>query len=148
MKTTSRMSGAELKMAREALGLTSEALAHFLNVSPVTVRTWEGDRAPIPYRVPDEIADLERHTELMIARLAEKLTDSTGESVTVMLYRTDEELLAEDSDLHPLTARWWRHVVYQAARQAYKSPTIVTSSDLPVPPDTVTVSDAIPPVSW
>src|SRR5690606_34223992 len=54
-----RMTAAELKVARESLGLSGDWLATYLGVNSRTVREWEQGRRPVPDWVRLEIESLE-----------------------------------------------------------------------------------------
>lgn len=59
-----RMTGLELAAWRHLLGLSRPELAGMLGVRDDTLKAWEADRDPIPYRIPDEIRRLdEAHRE-------------------------------------------------------------------------------------
>ena len=65
------MIGSELQARREALGLTREQLAEAWCFKVDTVSNWEGkDRRPgIPYRVPDQLAELDAEQDERVAGL-------------------------------------------------------------------------------
>ena len=70
--TQERMTGAEFAAHRCRLGLTLAEMGEQLNVRPDTVQKWESEREPVPYRVPDELAELHREQ----AALAEQWADA------------------------------------------------------------------------
>lgn len=112
---TDRMDPGELQAVREYLGLTGDALAGMLNVNPVTLRRWESGRDPIPYRVRDEVEQIEAYTATAVGELVDALRDARD--VAVRVYRTDEEMHADRPDAAHLPARWWRHVVMRACHE-------------------------------
>lgn len=77
--TRTRMTGEELRQARETLGLTQEALGVRLAVGrprPVaerTIRAWESGHEPIPYGVPAELWQITQDRIVEIATLADRL---------------------------------------------------------------------------
>ena len=113
--TDDRMDPGELQAVREYLGLTGEALAAILSVNPVTLRRWESGRDPIPYRVREEVEQIEETTARAVDEVATALEDARDVAVTV--YRTDADMHAARPDLAHLPARWWRHVVMRACER-------------------------------
>lgn len=109
------MSGAELQTVREYLGLTIESMAGMLSVNPRTFRAWESGKDPIPYRVPDEVAQIEAYTAQAVGELVAALNDARD--LVVEVYRRDEDMHAARPDTAHLPARWWRHVVARAAHE-------------------------------
>ncbi|MDO4888148.1 MAG: DUF1870 family protein [Actinomycetaceae bacterium] len=123
-----RMPGVELQTVREALGLTSEALARLLRVNARTVRAWEAGRDPIPYRVRSEVEALEAYTAECVEHVVQALLDSRDPEAAIVVYRSDEQLHAARPGFEDLTARWWRAVAYRAACEVPGTP-IVTPPD-------------------
>lgn len=80
--TQTRMTGAEFAAHRCRLGLTLVEMGKRLNVRPDTVQKWEAGKDDIPYRVPNELADLHREQ----AALAEQWSDTDG---PIHLHRGD-----------------------------------------------------------
>lgn len=109
------MDPGELQTVREALGLTTVALAGMLGVRDDTYRRWESGREPIPVRVSDEVQVVEEYTARAVDEVVAALQDARDPAVVV--YRTDAEMHAARPDMSHLPARWWRHVVYRAAGQ-------------------------------
>ena len=72
--TQTRMTGAEFAAHRCRLGLTLAEMGKRLHVRADTIQRWESEREPVPYRVPDELADLHREQ----AALAEQWSDADG----------------------------------------------------------------------
>lgn len=115
MSGTERMDPGELRMVREALGLTLSHLAGMLGVREDTLRRWEVGREPIPHRVREEVEAIERDTAAAVGEVVAALRDARDPVVRV--YRSDAEMHAARPDLAHLPARWWRHVVYRAATE-------------------------------
>ena len=113
--TDDRMDPGELQAVREYLGLTGEALAAMLSVNPVTLRRWEPGRDPIPYRVREEVEQIEEVTARAVDEVVAALEDARDVAVTV--YRTDADMHTARPDLERLPARWWRHVVMRACER-------------------------------
>lgn len=103
---------AELRTAREQLGLTGDHLAKMLGVNPRTLRSWEQGRDPIPGRIRPEIAELKEET----AKAVTEAVASLGEDDVLITYRDDEEYRAAHRGGR-WTASWHRQVVARAAEQ-------------------------------
>jgi DNA-binding transcriptional regulator YiaG len=54
------MTAAEFKQHRRALGLSVQRLALLLDVSPASVHRWETGKAPMPARIEEKLAEIER----------------------------------------------------------------------------------------
>lgn len=115
MADDDRMTGGELMMVREWLGLTGDALAGILGVDPRTVRAWEAGKYRIPEGVRGEVEALEAATAESVGELVSALEEARDPAVVV--YRTDGELHAARGGTEHLTARWWRHVVARAVTE-------------------------------
>jgi transcriptional regulator with XRE-family HTH domain len=102
---------AELRIAREELGLTGDHLARLLRVNPRTLRSWEQGRDPIPGRIRPEIAELREETAAAVAKLVESVDD---EDTTIVTYRSDEEYAAAHRGGR-WSASWHRQVAARAA---------------------------------
>lgn len=107
------LTGAELRAARELLGITSDHLAKVLGVNPRTVRSWEQGRDAIPGRIRTELAEIKAAADAAVR----ELVDSLGDDDAVITYRNDEEYKAA----HPRgkwSAAWHRQVAQRAADEA------------------------------
>lgn len=109
------MTPAELKVIREALGLTGDALAALHHVSPRTVRHWEQGRYTIPEGVVAEVLRLEARADSTAAEIVTELQDQPDPSMTV--YRDDAAFHAAHPDLEPYPAAWHRAVAYRVRRR-------------------------------
>lgn len=108
-----RMTPAEFRVAREALGLSGPWLAAYLGVSDRTQRHWESGRYQIPDGVRLEIerllADTDQHVTAYIKRMREM-------SEPVMItYVTDEQYHAATDSPYP--ASWHRAVAARVSRE-------------------------------
>ncbi|MGW3563518.1 helix-turn-helix domain-containing protein [Streptomyces sp. NPDC000941] len=103
---------AELRAAREYLGLTGDHLAKLLGVNPRTVRSWEQGRDPIPGDKRPEIAELKAATDKAVAEMVE----AWAEGAPLITYRNDDEYLAAHRGGR-WTASWHRRVCARAAEQ-------------------------------
>ncbi|WP_331718698.1 helix-turn-helix domain-containing protein [Streptomyces sp. NBC_00212] len=107
---------AELRTAREALGLTGDHLAKRLGVNPRTLRSWEQGRDAIPGRIRPEIAELKEATTEAVKQLVAEVAGGDEQSEALITYRNDEEYLAA----HPggrWSASWHRQVCARAAEE-------------------------------
>ncbi|WP_458089464.1 helix-turn-helix domain-containing protein [Streptomyces malaysiensis] len=105
---------AELRAARENLGLTGDHLAKRLGVNPRTLRSWEQGRDPIPGRIRPEIAELKAAADKAVTEMVESCQ---GEDEPVLItYRDDEEYQAADRGGR-WTASWHRRICARAAEQ-------------------------------
>jgi transcriptional regulator with XRE-family HTH domain len=106
------LTSAELRIAREHLGLTGDHLAKMLGVNPRTLRSWEQGRDPIPGRIRLEIAELKAATEKAVA---DRVASIEGQDQPVLItYRSDDEYLAAHRGGR-WSASWHRQVCAQAA---------------------------------
>lgn len=109
-----RMRPAELRVIREYLGLTGDALAAILEVSPRTVRHWEAGKYHIPDGVRIKVEQLEVMTAHAVADGVAQFADV--DEPCVITYRDDAEYLrAEPSTVMP--ASWHRAVVARIAHE-------------------------------
>lgn len=107
--TAGRMTNAEFKAQREALGLTSRDVAELFGVRQATVTSWEAGIRPIPDRRAVELRDL----SAKFYRQAEDLAQGEGDVIKVP--RNDGER-ADGS----MPARWQRQAALVAARESGK----------------------------
>lgn len=108
------LTGAELRAARELLGITSDHLAKVLRVNPRTVRSWEQGRDAIPGRIRPELADIKESADEAVRNLVDALA---ADADTLITYRNDEEYKAAHPD-GGWSAAWHRQVAQRAADQA------------------------------
>ena len=66
----SRITGPEFAAHRSRLGLTMAELGKRLGVRADTIKRWESEREPVPYRVPDELAELHRQQDALAQQMA------------------------------------------------------------------------------
>ena len=111
--TTDRLSGAELRVWLDWLGLDGAEAAKVLGVRHDTVRRWVTEREPIPVRIGDELQAIEEATALAVGSLVDALKDMRDPGV--LIYRTDADMWAERPEIKPYPARWWRMVVARAS---------------------------------
>lgn len=101
----SSVTPAELRSIRDALGLPIDRLAQAMGVTPRTVRAWESGRHGT--HVPTDVATAmytayTAQADYVRARVHELAADPP-ERLTLLRYRTDEDLRAHEPDL-PLSA--------------------------------------------
>lgn len=110
---------AELRTAREQLGLTGDHLAKLLSVNPRTLRSWEQGRDPVPARIRPEIAELKEATERAVARLVAGVEGE--DDPHLITYRNDDEYekamrgTSWQEDWRRWSASWHRQVCARAA---------------------------------
>ncbi|GEL19323.1 helix-turn-helix domain-containing protein [Pseudonocardia asaccharolytica] len=113
MKTqTDVMTGAELRVVREHLGLTTRWLAEHLRVQERTVHRWEADVSPIPDGVRCAVEDLETRTAAVVTTAIEACLDAPDPKI--LTYRTDGDYQAHHPE-QPWPASWHRAVVARVA---------------------------------
>jgi transcriptional regulator with XRE-family HTH domain len=112
-----RMTPIQLKVVREALGLSREQLAAALNVALRSVDDWESDRRPIPDGVREDVERIEAYTAEVAEQLAGHLLELGGEDPVFEVYDRDADMPDLELPGAPLppTARWWRAVAYRVA---------------------------------
>lgn len=114
MPEDERMTGAELRVIREYLGLTGDWLAQHLQVNPRTVRSWEQGRDPIPDGVRLEVEHMEAVTAEFVGAIVAQLLDIPDPLVVV--YRSDVEYQAAHPE-QPWPASWHRAVIARVAHE-------------------------------
>lgn len=111
-----QMTGAEFRLAREHLGLTTRWLADHMGVAERTVHRWEAGTSLVPEGVRIEMDLLAIATDREVERAVSRCR--AQEQPTLATYRTDRDYLrAEPGQGRP--ASWHRAV---AARVAAKVP--------------------------
>jgi len=114
MPEDERMTGAELRMVRDYLGLTGDWLAAHLKVSPRTVRHWEHGRHPIPDGVRLAVEHLEELTAQQVHAYSTALLDVPDPCVVT--YRNDAEYEAAAPGAG-WPAGWHRQVLARVAER-------------------------------
>ncbi|KIF66309.1 hypothetical protein HY68_36555 [Streptomyces sp. AcH 505] len=109
------LTDAELRTARETLGLTGDHFAKLLRVNPRTVRSWEQGRDAVPGRIRPEVAELREQTDKAVTDLVAAY--EAGDDDTVITYRSDDEYVAANPHGR-WSASWHRQVAARAAAQA------------------------------
>jgi len=110
------MTGAELRVVRDGLGLSGPQLARLLDVNDRTVRRWELDEAPVPEGVRLQIERYEAYTADLIQTVINELLAMQGD-VGIVTYRDDESYWADEPGMKPWPASWQRTVVYRVAQE-------------------------------
>ena len=112
---------AEVRIAREYLGLTGDKMAEKLGVNPRTLRSWEQGRDPIPGRIRPEIAGMKAATDAAVAKLVASV-EGVDDGMLIT-YRSDDEYKAGvrgtawSEGWHGWSASWHRQVCARAAAQ-------------------------------
>lgn len=113
-----RITPAELKARREALGYTTDDIAKAAGVNNRSPRAWESGREPVPVRIRTILDDLEAETGTIIATVSSAIADHQEQDpgdlaiitpTTDSAYRTRWPHAAH-------TARWWRAVIHAATK--------------------------------
>jgi ribosome-binding protein aMBF1 (putative translation factor) len=110
------MTGAELKSAREYLGLSWSWLAEYLACDQRRLQRMELDQELVPSAIAGAVDDLYEETADQVRRLTEKYRDKVnkGEQVTLTTYRTDTEYQRALKHAR-FQARWHRMVAQRVA---------------------------------
>lgn len=113
------LTAAEVRVAREYLGLTGDQMAKILGVNPRTLRSWEQGRDDVPGRIRPEIAELKAQADQVVADLVAACNDSDDK--VLLTYRTDEDFdagrKAGQHTFYNRSASWHRQLVARAAAQ-------------------------------
>jgi DNA-binding transcriptional regulator YiaG len=109
------MTPAELRVVREWLGLTGEALALLLGVQDRTVRRWEAGQIIIPDGARLEIEQLEAQADTIVEEQVLALNDAR-DPVT-MTYRTNEHYWQHHPEQEPRPASWHRAITARIAQE-------------------------------
>ena len=112
------MSDAELRMVREYLGLSGEALAALLGVADRTVRRWEAGTHTIPTWARQQIEALEDAAAELVEATVVALHDHLDPSeVALVLYRSDAHYWAAHPAMRPHPASWHRAINARVAQE-------------------------------
>lgn len=109
------MTAAELRVVREHLGLTGEALGLLIGVQDRTIRRWEAGQDPIPERARLDIEAVESATAETIGALVQELTDD--DEVVLLTYRSNADFWAAEPLKLPFPASWHRAVAARVAEE-------------------------------
>lgn len=105
-----RISGAELQVWMDWLGLRQRDAAQVLHVREDTIRRWLSGREPVPVRVGEELEAFDTLTAEAVGRVVAGLHDASDP--TAVIYRRDEDMPEGVGPLRSVT--WWRMVVARA----------------------------------
>ncbi len=108
------MSGAELRVVREHIGLTVDWLAAHLHVAPRSIHRWEAGERDIPDGIRDAVETLEARTAEHVTAAVEAC--NTSRDPALATYRTDGEYRAHHPEL-TWPASWHRAVVARVAQE-------------------------------
>lgn len=112
------MTGAELKAAREYLGLSASWLAEFAVCDERRVQRMELDQELVAESVVNAVEKVFDETDEMVTRLTDKyglLTkNNPGKTITMPVYRSDAEYLKAHKHGR-FQARWHRMVAQRVA---------------------------------
>lgn len=108
------MTGAELRVVREWLGLTTRWLADHLDVAERSIHRWESGERPIPDGVRLAVERLEQATSEIVEAAVTACNDAPDPGL--ITYRSDGEY-AEHHPEQPWPASWHRAVVARVAHE-------------------------------
>lgn len=108
------MTGAELKVVREWLGLTTRWLAEHLDVAERTVHRWENGDTTVPGFVQVAGEQLEAATAVIVSAAVAACKDARDPAI--LTYRTDKDYRAHHPD-QQWPASWHRAVVARVAHE-------------------------------
>lgn len=94
------LTAAELRIARESLGLTLEAAAKILCVNERTFRRWEFGYTPVPEGVAEEIADWCEFADQVVDQLVARLLRDPAPVLSVL----------KEGEADGFPASWWRAI--------------------------------------
>ena len=110
------ITGAELRIWRDRLGLSGDLLAEIIGIAPRTLRRWEYGQSPVPSGVAQEMLAIEAETTAMVAEMIDGLTRDADGVAWVYTYPTDEALLTADPEVE-WSAGWHRACAGRVADQ-------------------------------
>lgn len=115
------MTPADLKIRREALGLSGEQLAARCGIQSRSVRRWEAGFTPVPDFVEDVLLEIEVFTDRLIsgsvAEAAAQFAASPDDVIDIQTYATDEDMWAAHPDWEPMPASWFRMVCWRVSEE-------------------------------
>lgn len=89
------MTGAEFRIAREFLGLSTKWMAEYLSVNERELFRWEKSESPVPDGVAGEMDDLLEASNTIVRRLVQEyrrlVKENDGDGVELLTFRKDEE---------------------------------------------------------
>jgi transcriptional regulator with XRE-family HTH domain len=112
------MTGGEIRMARDALGMNPQQFGRAIGVNPRAVQNFELAKQPVPAGVMGDVQRVEQATRARIEALAAYLRENPD--ATVPLFSDDgPDRLPDDvpegyQDIAIYGAKWWRLVVAKA----------------------------------
>jgi len=109
------MTPAELRVVREWLGLTGEALGALIGVQDRTVRRWEAGQDRVPEGARLDIERLEDMAAAAVGAVVDQLADAR--EVRMLTYRTNDDFWAHRPELAPHPASWHRAIAARVAQE-------------------------------
>ena len=115
------MTPADLKIRREALGLSGEQLAARCGIQSRSVRRWEAGFTPVSDFVEDVLLEIEVFTDRLVAvsvaEAAAQFEASADDVIEIQAYATDEDMWAAHPDWEPMPASWFRMVCWRVSEE-------------------------------
>ena len=113
-----RITPAELKARREALGYTTDDIAKAAGVNNRSPRAWESGREPVPVRIRALLDDLEAETNAVIHTVRSAIAayqEQDPGDLAIITPTTDSAYRTRwPHATH--TARWWRATIHAATK--------------------------------
>lgn len=109
------MTDAELRVVREYLGLTGDALGQLLGVQGRSVRNWEAGKYAIPDGVRDQIEAWEASTAEQVTAAIEAVNAMVDPAIAT--YRSDADYWGAQPQMEPWPAAWHRAIVARVAQE-------------------------------
>lgn len=113
-----RITPAELKARREALGYTTDDIAKAAGVNNRSPRAWESGREPVPVRIRALLDDLEAETDAVIGdvRTAIAAYQEQDRGDLAIITPTTDSAYRTRWPHAAHTARWWRATIHAATK--------------------------------
>jgi hypothetical protein len=113
-----RITPAELKARREALGYTTDDIAKAAGVNNRSPRAWESGREPVPVRIRTILDALEAEADTIIATVRSTITtrQECDPGDLAIITPTTESAYRTRWPHAAHTARWWRATIHAATK--------------------------------
>ena len=109
------MTPAKLRVVREWLGLTGEALSQVIGVQDRTIRRWEAGQVRIPDGARLDIERVGADADAEVAALVTQMSNAAD--VVALTYRTNAEFWAHRPELAPFPACWHHAIVARVEQE-------------------------------
>lgn len=109
------MSDAQIRSAREHLGLSAEALAALLGVANRSVRRWEAGTHPIPPWGRAQVQALQREAAVAVEAIVAGASQARACGAALVTYRGDADYWSAHPGQRAYPASWHRAITARAA---------------------------------